>query len=814
MPKAPLSLLVLLLTSSFGFAQSLKLSGHVYSRKMEPIPLVSVRVKTLAIGTTTNELGHFEITLPEGRYELVFSAVGYKPFVSIVVVKNGANPQRVILEEEEQQLQEVNITSNSKDRSKDMLRKVIEQKDSLMRSSGSFSFEAYIKASEKREIPKLISKGKFAADAVKIDSAAFSQFAEVHLTVRKSFPDKLKEIRDGMNIKGNKKDFYFLSFTEGDYNFYDNLIRIPSLSEATFLSPISRSGLLAYRYKYIGMEWIEGKWMYHIYFRPSKASNALLEGDVWIMDDLWVIYKMKAAFPNHLTPKFKSFEATVTYDFIQKKLWLPVSYHFSYQKSDDKAIGNTTVSFRNYNIDTTFNRKTFNSELSATTDSAYERDSTFWDKSRAVALTDEELHVIRYKDSVYAFLHSEVYQDSVEDKRNKITPMKLGYSGISYSNWRKEKNWYFPPAIELISPIELGGVRINPYAFFWKKFKSKRVLSLNPNISYGLLNKDIRGDLSGSLLYDPIKRSTISFNVGRNLDNIYSEDAFSYINMIVRKGYYLKDNLTISHETELLNGLYLKNTVEYGVRRSMSQYKFYNFVDSFYNNEENNRPIDFKPYSAFFYALQLSYTPFQMYLREPKEKVILGSKYPTFYAKWKIGIPNLLGSVVNYNYLELGVAQEVYLGTLGNTTYNLKYGNFLSEKNVEAADYKRISRGNPGLFFNPINSFQSMDSSFALFKGFGEFHLKHDFNGAIINKIPYAKKLKLFESFGVSALYAPERKLIYGEAWIGLEKEFRLFQQTFRIGAYAVSSWANSFQNPIQFKIGIRSFNPFTNTWR
>lgn len=791
-------------------AQNLLLKGRVYSLKMEPVPLVEVRVKELQRGTTTNELGKFELSLPEGRYEVVYSAAGFRTYTSIVILQKETPEQQVLLEESEHTIDEVTVTAKSKDQSKDVIRKVIAQKEELQKAVGAYSFEAYIKANESRELPK-INPQKVNADSIKILKEAFSQFAEVMLKVSKAYPDKIKEERLGLNIKGNKYDFYYLSCTEGDYNFYDNLIRIPSLSAATFLSPISRSGLFAYRYKYLGMKMEQGVWMHHIQFKPSKSSNALLEGEVWIQDEVWAIKKMKAAFPNHQTPEFKSFEATVTYDFIQKRMWLPVVYEFNYQKSADKSKGSTIVRFDKYNIDTLFRRSYFNTELSATSDSAYHRDSIFWKQARPVPLSSDELKVIRYKDSIYELTHSDKYRDSIEAKNNKITLLKLAWSGQGYSNWRKEKSWYFPELISMIDPLNVGGVRLSMNIRFSKVFEDKRSLFLMPNINYGFLNKDIRGTFTLVYLYNPFKRSSVTLNVGRNVDNLFWDD--SYVNLLMRNGYFLKDNLTFTHRTELLNGLYLQNKAEFGIRRSMANYKFYSFFDTLISDKTENRPIDFKTYNALFYELELSYTPYQMYMREPKQKVVLGSKYPTFYAKWRKGIPGILGSKVNYDYIEAGVRQELNLGTLGISTYNVMYGNYINEKNVEAADYKRIARGNPGIFYNPMNAFQSMDSTFALFKGFGEGHLRHEFNGAIINKIPYAKYLKLYESAGVSFLYAPERKLLYGEVWIGLEKELTLFRRRFRLGVYGSSSWSNSFQQPLQIKIGLRSFDPITNAW-
>jgi hypothetical protein len=100
-----------------------------------------------------------------------------------------------------------------------------------------------------------------------------------------------------------------------------------------------------------------------------------------------------------------------------------------------------------------------------------------------------------------------------------------------------------------------------------------------------------------------------------------------------------------------------------------------------------------------------------------------------------------------------------------------------------------------------------------MFKGFAEAHYYHQFNGALINKIPYASKLKLVESAGSSFLYSKERNLIYGEAYVGLEKQIKLFGELFRFGGYFVTSYANNYSNPVQWKIGIRHYDVYRNKW-
>ena len=103
----------------------------------------------------------------------------------------------------------------------------------------------------------------------------------------------------------------------------------------------------------------------------------------------------------------------------------------------------------------------------------------------------------------------------------------------------------------------------------------------------------------------------------------------------------------------------------------------------FGNTFVNNQPIDFDPFNAVYSKVTLKYTPKQRYIREPKEKIILGSKWPTFYATWKKGYPTVLTSQVNFDYLEFGLEQVINMGILGNLHYNFKTGDFLNKKDLK-----------------------------------------------------------------------------------------------------------------------------------
>jgi hypothetical protein len=74
----------------------------------------------------------------------------------------------------------------------------------------------------------------------------------------------------------------------------------------------------------------------------------------------------------------------------------------------------------------------------------------------------------------------------------------------------------------------------------------------------------------------------------------------------------------------------------------------------------------------------------------------------------------------------------------------------------------------------------------------------------------------LREIAGAGFLIAPERNLRYAEFFTGIERVFKApfnIPTKFKLGVYAVSAFANRFANPIQFKIGITTWDRIKGKW-
>jgi hypothetical protein len=795
-------------------AQTFKLTGRITDANRQPVAFVNVQVKELQNGTTTKHDGTYALVLEEGKYDIIYSIVGYKSqVVTLSITKDYS--QDIILEEDKALLENVTIKTKYKDRALELIRNVIRRKDRLVAAAVPWTCKVYIKAFQQGSSPNKKSKSK--KDTVTADAdreIAGMAMTEVSLKLDYASEQKIKEERIGVKKSGSSEDLFYLSSTEGFFNFYNNLVKVPSLSTTQFLSPVSYSGLLAYKFKILEIEKRGAYKWYKIGVKPRVMSNATVEGELIVNDSSFTIEHTRFSFPKYHLPQYDFFQVEQWYN---KKIPLLSKQQFTYNSKagQHRLSGITTVTYVDYELNKVFPKNYFGVEVSATAEEAYKRDSSFWKTARTEPLSIKEIKLIRYKDSIYRVTHTKQYLDSIDRITNKFTWKNLLIGGQTLYNRELERTWLLPPLPGLFEPFAFGGARINPSVNYFKTYKSRKNLIVSADLSYGFRNRDVNGTIHFRRMFNPFNRSFYGVSLSRNFDYIFPGDA--WINMLKRSNQYLNNALGLYHGVEIKNGLFLYTDLDFAFRRSLNDYKTGTTVDSLFGKElENNRAIAFEPYNAVYGKIRLEYTPYQRYIREPKEKIILGSKWPTFYTTWRKGISGVFNSKVNFDYWDFGLRQEINLGLFGTMRYNINSGTFLNKRDLKLVDYQFQRRGDPLLFMNPDAAFQALDSSFPVFKRFYQGHMVQEFNGYFINKVPLLKKLQLREVAGAGFLIAPERNLKYAETFIGLERVFKWpfsVGSKFKAGIYVVGSVANTFSNPVTFKIGFTAWDKRKNRW-
>lgn len=821
MKKAVLGLIALLSVFRLS-AQYFRVSGYVADSSHAPIPEASIFITNGSIVGKTDGAGFYSFELRAGEYEVVFSHSNYQRVSIKVVLDRKDDTVNVILPGLVKTLGTVEITRKWVDPGPEMMRKAIARRDYWASRLPGYSAEIYIRAFEEYHKPKKTEnvwheketeEQEEARKKKKNEEEPSANMAEILLTRDFLPPDKIKETRVGVKQNGDVSGLFYTTTTEGDFNFYQNLVKIRGLSDMPVMSPLSNTALLAYKFSFLGAYKDEaGRRILKIKMTPRAVSNSVFSGEIHLVDTLFYIYRADFEFPKNQLNEYNQFSVSQEYRLTPDTLLMLSKQRFDYfaKAGKGKFTGYTLVAFRKFEVRSSFPKGHFGLEVSSASDSAYERDSTFWNKNRATPLNNTEIRFLTRTDSIKRVLNSKEYLDSVQKETNRVTLGKLFLKGQQYQNRDKGINLDFQPLLFIVQPWFPGGTRISMWNTIEKKFKNKREISFSENLSYGLNNKDLRGTVFVSTLFDPFHRGFFSASVGRDFGFINPNAAF--LDLARRNNFYQNSHINANIRRELINGLTLRAEAEFSERKDISQFRFDQFADSLF---ENNSPLVFGTNRAMFADITLSYTPFQKYIREPRQKVILGSRWPTFSVNYRQALAGVFKTDIDYSYLEFRINQEFPWGLLGRSELRAVSGSFLQHRRLSPVDYRYQRRGDYIFFTPPMFAFQTLDSTFVTFKRFYEVHYRHHFNGAIVNKLPFMRALKIRESAGVSVLYAPERRnMMFFEVYGGIDKLIRIWRERMKLGLYYCVGYSNLYQRPVYaFKVNFEFFDRRNNSW-
>lgn len=814
--------------------------GIVVDTARAPLPMVQIFNRDGAKLGQTRLDGYFNLNLRAGSYKLIFSHPDfYSVEIPTLVTAQTKDTLNIVLVPKTEKIQGAEIRREYKDPAADYMRKAIAQRDFWHSRIPNQSAQIYIKAFEITEQKIKPKAAPVATDIDPLDAAVINNtndpyantipvvsvsdtaknrisanaFVEIAMQRDASTDGKIKETRNGVQKVGSKAGLFYLSTTEGDFNLYQNLLDVPALCPLPIMSPLSNSALLAYRFKFLGAyQHPQYGRVLRIGMTGKQTANATLSGELHLVDTTYWILKAELKFPRHLMAEYDAMTLIQHNQLDSQEYLLIDSQRFNYSTKYGKSLNKATtlVDYKSITVVPNFPKNHFGMEVSKTTQEAYERDSTYWQQQRTQPLSNQETKFINTADSIKRVVTSDKYLDSVEAQINKVTLKSLVLEGQGYRDRKKGITMRFQPLWNLYQPWWPGGGRVSLWNSFDKTFENKKTFEFNENLSYGINNKDVRGTVYMSHMYNPYKRALIFASVGRDFGMVNMNAA--YIDLFRRDNFYQNKHINVYHRQELINGLFLQVQGELSDRKDMSTYVFDEFGDSLF---ENNDPLNFIDHRAFFASFNLSYTPFQRYMSEPKQKVILGSAWPTFSINYKQAVPGVFKSNIDYQYLEYRIDHSFPWGLLGTSELRAVSGSFLSSRNVNVVDYRYQRRADPIIFTPPMFAFQQLDSTFTTFKRFYEVHYQHSFNGSLVNKIPFLKKLSLYEKAGINVLYAPERRnLFFYEGYVGIDKLVRIWRDRFKVGIYYTAGYANLFEKPrYGFKINFEYYDRLNNKW-
>ena len=584
------------------------------------------------------------------------------------------------------------------------------------------------------------------------------------------------------------------------------------LNEQPLVSPLNSLSVLTYKFKLIETTFDSGVMVWKIQVTPRKQGNATWEGHIWIRDRTYNLDKVDLFLHKGGLLKYTDFTIKQEYFFNEDSVLLLEKQVFDYVEKAGRTsfTGKTTVAYSNYKLGVEFPKRYFGNEVGVTKAEAYERDSSYWDRIRPEPLTPEEQRFQFVKDSIYEFLNSPAYLDSVDSVYNKVTFLDVVWNGIGYRDRAKKQSWWFGSIPTFLGADPMGIVRLGPRAAYFKRFENEQALSVNANVNMGLLNKDIKGNFGVFFRYDPMHLGSVSVNVGRDFSILGFSDA---VTALFDRGNYIESSyINITTRRELINGLYGRFSYYFDKRSALEGYKFASFLDTIFPGKANVA-VGFDGYQTSRINIGLSFTPFQKYMLEPKRKVVLGSKWPTFSLEYEKGVNKLFNSVVDFDLLEFSILHTFKVRTLGTSSYRLSGGKFLNTKELKSQDYKRFNQSDQWFFASFLTSMQLQDTTLLVNDSYLKFNYIHHFNGAIINFVPLIKKLGIHTVVGTSGLLIPQSNYRYVEGFVGIERSFKVSRVRFRLGVYGVEAASNYNSIDPRIKFGINFYSFQNDDW-
>jgi hypothetical protein len=828
--KPILLLLVLLISSQL---QAYQLHGHIKDQAGEPLSDVSVYLNNSTYGTVTDLKGNYILELKPGTYTVKFEFIG---FVSKNIEVNiiGQNVRlNLRLNEDSKYLETVLVKGSSKDPAYGIVAKAVARREENWKRPKSYSSAVYIKASLENENisdsadEQVITKKN--VNLVESWSIKYFKAPGQIKEVKKAYKDLTEKVvadgqsvNVGVNLDQNRrrgsaiqmnKYLFYTYVDQGNFDFYGNQLTLATLGDRPFVSPLSKFNTISYRFKFIE-SFLEGEHIiYKIRVIPKNAAGNLFRGIIYIEDESYALKAVDLEINSIALNFYNSFKVIQNYGRDSTGRWEIVRQEFLYhtkQGRKNKKIGKTTVLYTDFKYGIALSDKFMRRGVVTYEDDAYDKDSSYWSDIRPIGLKRIEQKFIRHQDSIENHLKSDAYLSKRDSIFNQFSWINIGFTGFGHRNYKKKQGILFNPLISSIRPLSVGGYRQAVGGNFYKTFEDETRLTVNYEVNYGINNKDLKGFVHPTYLYNPKKQSRFGVRLGNYYEMI--NDYQSIESIFSRSNYAQKILYGLTYRTEIVNGLYVNTELSFAEYRSISDILLSEWSDSIFGNQ--NRPIEFDDYRDVLVDIELEFVPFQKYIMKPKKKEVIGSDYPSLILHYRKGVKPLLNSSVDYDFLEFQIWDRIDFKTFGNSRYHLYVGSFLNNRDIRVMDEKFFRRSDRIFFSNPLRSFQLLGSIEPTTDNFFQGHYLHHFNGSIMNKIPYIKYLNLKAVAGSGLLLIDGAdRYQHGEAYVGLERVIRIRHQLIKLSGFYVQSISSENSWDSTFKFGIDFYNSFTRLW-
>lgn len=313
------TLLVLLSTNQLSHAQII--SGIITDEQNQSIPYATIYVDETKEGTTSNIDGKFQLQLEKGSYNITVRSMGYHQLEKRILLNSDSLFLPIQLSTQSFNIKEVKVFPGEEDPAYFIMRKAIAKAPHYRKKIKHYTADLYIKSNFAfSNIPKLY-QNKIEMDDGKTLKDYFKEnvtyVIESHNKITYNYPDRYDQ-------KVLSKKTSLVGFDEPPVM---GLITTSIYEERPFqtISPLSSMALKHYNFQYEGYITIGDFDVFKIKVKPKRKSDELLDGYIYIVDQLWCVYNLD------FNSSFEFFKFRIKQQFqnLGNQNWLPVSYNIS-----------------------------------------------------------------------------------------------------------------------------------------------------------------------------------------------------------------------------------------------------------------------------------------------------------------------------------------------------------------------------------------------------------------------------------------------------------------------------------------------------
>lgn len=792
---------------------AIQIEGRITAENGEGLAFATVHQKNTTHGTTSNALGYYSLEIIGDTATVVFQYVGYQTVERKVQGQAALIEINVQMVPEVVKLEAVVVQPGDEDPAYAIIRQAIASRKKHLMEINDYQCEVYIKGMQRLDqVPEKVLGIPVAIDtgivylSESVSELSFEQ------------PNKVKERVISSKVSGDNQAFSFNQASDMLISFYENLIYAEGLSERSFVSPIADNALLFYDYELLGTTSENQLTLNKIRVIPKRAHDPSFSGEIYIIDNSWRIHSI-----NLLLTKGHQIEFVDSLSVRQvlapvgggnDQVWTVLTQQFDFLLDvfGFKGQGYFVGVFNDYLVNQGFGKKYFGNEIVRVEPQSNQKDSAYWEITRPIPLTIDEIHDYQVKDSLQLVKEGKPYQDSLDQKSNKITPVNILLTGKTINNSFKKMSWNFPPLSQALQYNTVEGFVTYFRVRFTQRYEDYRFYRITPEFRYGFSNERFNARLNARYYYNPLKFASFRFSGGRFVEQLNEKIPLkpfdnTVYSLLLEKNYlklYEKLHFSFGYESELLNGFYIDGQLEWAQRNPLENTTDYTFRDkserAFTPNAPDNEDLEdtsFEKHQAVILNVTLKWQPGQKYIRRPYRKFVTNTTLPAFSLILQAGIPDLLGSDINYQRIAGKVNYDFKAGLIGSGYFVLEAGGFINKDSLSFIDFKHFN-GNRTVFGHfEVGNFQLLDYyQFSTRQFHYQGHYEHHFNGFIFNKIPLLRKTKIQAVTALNYLHTREGNS-YWELGLGIEHIFKII----RIDYY--NSWRSGRHERSGVRFGV-----------